>query len=134
MAGFLHLLLPVMMLNSQVHARCFPPITRIDAIAVQAQVFEAASPRHPVVIRSVQEAAFYFPAPDLARLSGEVDFSRQVILLFAWRGSGQDRLEYQEEASPRRSVAFSYRPGMTRDLITHHQVLVLRKDQTWSVR
>ena len=134
MAFLLPLLLFVLMLNTQLPARDFPPITRIDAIAVQSQVFEATSPRRPVLIRSAQEAADYFPVSDLARLCSEVDFSRQVVLLFAWRGSGQDRLEPVEEDSPPGGLVFVFSPGRTRDLVAHHQVFVLRSDVASSIR
>ena len=134
MAFLLPFLLLVLTLNGQAQAGGFPPVTRVDAIAVKPLAFEAASHKHPLSIRSAKEAAAYFPAPDLARLRREVDFSRQVVLLFAWRGSGQDRLEPLEQTSPPGAVVFAYTPGLTRDLRAHHQVFVLRADAVWSLR
>jgi len=134
MAFLLPFLLLFLALNGQAQAGGFPPVTRMDAIAVKPLVFEAASHKHPLPIRSAKEAAAYFPAPDLARLRRQVDFSRQVVLLFAWRGSGQDRLEYLEQTSPPAAVVFTYTPGLTRDLRAHHQVFVLQADRVWSVR
>ncbi len=134
---FMAFLLPfllVLTLSGQAQAGGFPPVTRIDAIAVKPLAFEAASLKHPLPIRSAKEAAAYFPAPDLTRLRREVDFSRQVVLLFAWRGSGQDRLEPLEQTSPPGAVVFAYTPGLTRDLRAHHQVFVLRADAVWSLR
>ena len=58
----------------------------------------------------------------------------QVLLLFAWRGSGQDRLEYQLQPSPAGEIVFFFSPGRTRDLREHHKVFVLRADVAWSVR
>jgi hypothetical protein len=100
-------------------------------MAVQSQAYEAASAIRPRVIRSVQEAAAFLSPEDLALLSREVDFSRQLLLLFAWRGSGQDRLEATLDAGAAR---FTYSPGRTRDLREHHQVFVLGADLPWSVR
>ncbi len=134
MAFLLPLLLMALMLNVQPQAGGFPPVTRIDAIAVKPLAFEAASHKHPLPIRSAKEAAAYFPAPDLARLSRKVDFSGQVLLLFAWRGSGQDRLGYMEQTTPPTAVVFTYTPGLTRDLRAHHQVFALQADMVWSVR
>jgi hypothetical protein len=133
MAFFLPFLL-VLTLSGQAQAEGFPSVTRMDAIAVKPLAFEAASLKHPLPIGSAKEAAAYFPAPDLTRLRREVDFSRQVVLLFAWRGSGQDRLEYLEQTSPPGAVVFTYTPGRTKDLRAHHQVFVLRSDVEWSLR
>ena len=134
------LLLLTLVLNTQPHAGGFPPVTRIDAIAVQAQVLEsawhnpAASWRKPVLMRSSDEAAAYFAEPDLARLRREVDFSKQVVLLFVWHGSGQDRMEPLAQTSSPGTVVFAYTPGLTRDLRAHHRVFVLRSDVTWRLQ
>jgi hypothetical protein len=114
MVFLLPLSLLVLMLNAQPQAGVLPPIARMDVTGVQARAFEASSVRRP--------------------LSHEVDFSQQVLLVFAWRGSGQDRLEYQVHSSPPGVVAFLFSPGRTRDLREHQQVFVLRSDWAWSVR
>ena len=140
MAFLLPLLLLILVLNTQTQAGGFPPITHIDAIAVQAQVLEsawhnpAAAWRNPVLIRSSDEAAAYFPEPDLARLSREVDFSKQVVLLFVWHGSGQDRMEPLEQTSSPGTVVFAYTPGLTKDGHVHHRVFILRSDVTWRLQ
>jgi hypothetical protein len=140
MAFLLPLLLLTLVLNTQTQAGGFPPVTHIDAIAVQAQVLEsawhnpAAAWRNPVLIRSSDEAAAYFPEPDLARLSREVDFSKQVVLLFVWHGSGQDRMEPLEQTSSPGAVVFAYTPGLTKDGHIHHRVFILRSDVTWRLQ
>jgi hypothetical protein len=140
MAFLLPLLLLTLVLNTQTQAGGFPPVTHIDAIAVQAQVLEsawhnpAAAWRNPVLIRSSDEAAAYFSEPDLARLSREVDFSKQVVLLFVWHGSGQDRMEPLEQTSSPGTVVFAYTPGLTKDGHVHHRVFILRSDVTWRLQ
>jgi hypothetical protein len=134
MVLLLPLLLLALMLTAQPQAGVLPPVARMDVTGVQARAFEASSVRSPLVISSLQEAAIYLPAQDLARLSHEVDFSRQVLLVFAWRGSGQDRLEYQVHSSPPGVVAFLFSSGRTRDLREHQRVFVLRSHWAWSVR
>lgn len=131
-------LIPVLLLGLMLHfgsstgAQPSPPaLTRLSAVALQAQAYEAASATRPRIIRSVREAAAYFSPEDLALLGREVDFSQQQVLLFAWRGSGQDRLEATLDAGAAR---FTYSPGRTRDLREHHQVFVLGADLPWSVR
>ncbi|MEI7784147.1 MAG: hypothetical protein WCK08_07185 [Betaproteobacteria bacterium] len=129
-------LLPLLFLTVALSAHsqtAAPPelLSRIEPMAVQAQAFDAAAPGRPLVIRSAQEAGSYFAAPELTRLSLQVDFSRQQVLLFAWRGSGQDKLEAVLGDS---AVTFIYSPGRTRDLREHHAVFVLGSDLTWSLR
>lgn len=131
MAFLLPVLLLALWLHLQSPASAPPALIPMTAIAVQAQAYQAASVNRPLLIRSVQEASAYFSDPDLARLSREVDFSRQQVLLFAWRGSGQDKLEAVLEAS---AATFIYSPGRTRDLREHHAVFVLRSDLSWNLR
>ena len=83
MVLLLPLLLLALMLTAQPQAGVLPPVARMDVTGVQTRAFEASSVRRPLVISSVQEAAIYLPAQDLARLSHEVDFSQQVLLVFA---------------------------------------------------
>ena len=47
-----------------------------------------------MVLHSEQEAAECFPAEELAKLKKQVNFTQQVVLLFAWKGSGQDKLTH----------------------------------------
>ena len=61
----------------------------------------------------------------------QVDFEKQLVLLFAWRGSGQDQLEYTVAESYPEQVTFRYVPGRTRDLRPHVSIYALRKNVTW---
>ena len=64
----------------------------------------------------------------------DVDFSQQCLLVFAWRGSGQDKLDYSVAESFPEQVAFAYQPGRTRDLRPHVKVFAVRANVNWSVR
>ena len=55
-------------------------------------VFKVASRTKPVVLKSLKNGAKYFGKGELAKISKAVDFEKQSVLLFAWKGSGQDRL------------------------------------------
>ena len=131
MALILPILLLAWLLHAQAPAAGPPALQALAPMAIQAPVFETGSARRPRVIRSQAEAAAYFAAEDLARLSREVDFSRQSVLLFAWKGSGQDSLEAVLDGA---AVRFTYIPGRTRDLREHHRVFVLRSDLAWSLQ
>ena len=47
------------------------------------------------MIRTGEEAARHFADDHLAQVIKQVNFEKQFALLFAWRGSGQDRLVFQ---------------------------------------
>ena len=87
----------------------------------------------PVEIRSAEEAEKHFEGDALAKLNKEVDFEKQIVLVFSWRGSGQDMLEYAVLESFPEQVVFSYKPGRTRDLRPHVHVYALRSNVRWRV-
>jgi hypothetical protein len=111
-----------------------PPITRIERVAPKPSVFQASSRTKPIVLRSEKEAAEHFTKDGLAKLTKQVDFQQQFVLLFAWRGSGQDRLQYAVAESYPEQVFFKYKPGRTRDLRPHVYLYALRSNVKWSVK
>ena len=110
-----------------------PPIRAIEGVAPQASVFKSAAWDKPIVIRSEADAAPHFGDEALAALRKQVDFAQQIVLVFAWRGSGQDRLDYAVMESYPEQVAFRLKPGRTRDLRPHVHVYALRANVAWSV-
>ena len=98
------------------------------------KALEDASLEAPLVLRSLDDAKPYYDAPGLARLEALVDFDQQHILLFAWSGSGQDKLTYEVLESAPEQIAFNYEPGRTRDLRRHVYAFALRNDVTWMMR
>jgi hypothetical protein len=107
-----------------------PPIIEIS-VAPGEIAFEDASVRNPIVLKDEKSAAKYLGEKELAELKKKVDFKAQVVLLFAWKGSGQDKLDYIVAESFPEQVFFSYKPGLTRDLRPHHRVFALRNDVKW---
>ncbi len=85
-----------------------------------------------VEIKSAKEAAKYFDEKAVAEISKTVDFSKQTVLLFGWRGSGQDKLSYVVAESFPEQITFTLRPGRTRDLRQHARVFALRSNVKWS--
>ena len=110
------------------------PITTIQDVTPKPSVFDAASRNKPLVIRSQKDAAQHFAKDHLARLNKQVDFDKQFVLVFAWKGSGQDRLDVAVAESYPEQIMFSYTPGRTRDLRPHIYVYALRSNVKWSVR
>ncbi|MDA7977903.1 MAG: hypothetical protein MPJ50_03930 [Pirellulales bacterium] len=108
----------------------------IVAVSVEPNedVFEKSGHSKPLVLQSKQDATKYFGEKQLAKLTDQVDFSKQMVLVFAWRGSGQDKLEYVVMESYPEQIAFSHQPGRTRDLRPHVKVFALRSNVKWSCK
>jgi len=110
------------------------PITKIEGVQPKPAAFKPGGAKKPLMIKSGEDAAKHFDAENLAALKKKVDFSKQTVLLFAWRGSGQDRIEYTVLESFPEQIHFSYHPGRTRDLRSHAKVFVLRSNVKWSMK
>lgn len=109
-----------------------PPIQVVSGAIPAASVFTVATRQQPLVIHSEKEAAQYFPADALKALTKQVDFEQQLVLVFAWRGSGQDRLSFDVAESYPEQVSFRYAPGRTRDLRPHLYTFAIRLNVKWS--
>lgn len=108
-----------------------PAVEQLADIAPQASIFAAVKGKEPLVINSAGEAAQQFNKEALAALSKQVDFNKQLVLVFAWQGSGQDVLEYKVLESFPEQVIFELTPGSTEDLCSHTRVYVLRSNVRW---
>ncbi|MDP6634560.1 MAG: hypothetical protein QGG42_06665 [Phycisphaerae bacterium] len=112
-------------------ASAAPPIQAIKGVTPKPGIFRTASRDKPLVIRSAKEAGEHFPGPAVIALNKQVDFTQQVVLVFAWRGSDQDRLSYSVAESFPEQVFFKFRPGRTRDLRAHMKIFALRSNVRW---
>ncbi|MBT3201600.1 MAG: hypothetical protein HN350_16985 [Phycisphaerales bacterium] len=99
----------------------------------ERSVFTSASRDKPIVIQSSAEAAKHFGKDALKMLVAGVDFKKQIVLIFAWRGSGGDRLSYNVAESFPEQIFFSTKRGRTRDLRAHMHVYALRSNVRWRV-
>jgi hypothetical protein len=111
-----------------------PPIVELDRVRPKRSAWEGSTWKKPFVLKSEKDAAGYFEGDELARLTRQVDFGKQFVLLFVWRGSGQDRLEMAVAESYPEQIFFTHKPGRTRDLREHVRAYALRSNVTWSVR
>lgn len=87
----------------------------------------------PYVIKSAEEAVKYFETEARDVIAKKVDFKKQIVLVFAWQGSGGDKLEYKILESFPEQIPFTLKPGLTRDLRQHSRVFVVRSNVRWSV-
>ena len=125
----------VMFCGTSIGAEPDAPLPPIQAVGAKpnAEVFKAANRGEPLVLRTADEAAKYFGKDALATVERKVDFEKQLLLVFAWRGSGQDKLTYSVAESFPEQIQFTIEPGRTRDLRPHVHVFALRNNVKWSV-
>ena len=117
--------------TSLAQAQLSPPISEITGVRPNAGVFKIAGRDKPLVLETRDAAAAHFSSESMGMLSKQVDFDRQIVLVFAWRGSGQDRITYSVLESFPEQIVFAFRPGRTRDLRPHTKVYVLRSNVKW---
>jgi hypothetical protein len=110
------------------------PIRELQGITANESAFNVSGSTKPLVLKSEKDATDYFSKEDLAKLTKQVDFKSQIVLLFAWQGSGQDKLDYTVAESYPEQIKFSFTPGRTKDLRTHMNLYVLRSNVVWSVK
>jgi hypothetical protein len=109
------------------------PIVELKATP-EKSVFKNSAWDKPIVIKSQDEAAKHFGKDALEVIGAKVDFKKQIVLVFAWQGSGGDKLEYKILESFPEQIPFSLRPGVTDDLRSHSRVFALRSNVKWSVK
>src|SRR5262245_23492463 len=93
-----------------------PALLEVQNLETKEAVFKASAATKPIVLKTEKEAAEYFAADELAKLQKQnVDFKNQIVLIFAWQGSGQDKLSYSIAESYPEQIRFTYAPGRTKD-------------------
>lgn len=110
-----------------------PPAIVELPVAPKKTSFEGNSWRMPIVIKSSHDAAKYFQEDAIKTIASQVDIEKQVLLLFVWHGSGQDKLDYQVAESCPEQITFFHKAGLTRDLRLHTRVFALRANVKWKV-
>jgi hypothetical protein len=119
----------VLLIGSRVGAQ--EPIVRLD-IKPAKPAFTTWN--KAVVVRTADDAAKHFDKDALEALTKNVDFKKQFVLIFAWRGSGGDKLDYTVAESFPEQITFSHKAGLTDDLRSHVHVFALRNNVKWSIR
>jgi hypothetical protein len=82
----------------------------------------------PTVIKTAEELEKSPVLKDAAdAVKKHVDFAKEKLVVFAWGGSGGDRLAATLKADGK-TAEFSYTPGLTLDLHMHAKLFVVPKD------
>ena len=79
-----------------------------------------------IVVKSMEDALKHLTRASMEKIN--VDFEKQQLVIFAWQGSGQDRLTGFHPGSKGALASFHYAPGRTRDLRTHTDIYSMPKD------
>ncbi len=79
----------------------------------------------PIVLTSMEEALKHLTRASMEKIN--VDFNKQQVVIFAWQGSGQDRLMGLPYGGKGAMATFHYAPGRSRDLCTHTAIYALPK-------
>jgi hypothetical protein len=66
-----------------------------------------------------------FPADSAEKLKKELDFEKDKLIVFAWNGSGRDRLTGALTPGPVPLAAFQYTPGLTFEWRQHARLFVV---------
>jgi hypothetical protein len=103
-------------------------------VTPEKSAFKNSAWNKPIVLKSQDEAAKHFGKQALEVIAKNVNFKKQIVLVFAWQGSGGDKLEYKILESFPEQIPFSLRPGVTDDIRAHTRVFALRANVKWSVK
>src|SRR5260370_20175182 len=108
-------------------------VKEIDVKALKVPVPRDGDVMKPTKITSADELAKAIPdeAAQTA-IKKEVDFATQQLLLFAWGGSGQDKLSFVTTEGKNEAV-FVLKRGLTNDFRPHVHLFVLPKDATFKI-
>ncbi len=81
-----------------------------------------------IVLKSMEDALKHLTRESMEKI--DVDFENHQLAIFAWQGSGQDRLNGHGFLNKAKvNVAnFNYMPGHTEDLRTHSMIYLMPKD------
>ena len=126
--GLSYCVLSATMVTNSTAEEILPPILDIIDIKANEQIWKVAKRGVPLTLRSKSEANRYFTEPQLKRLLEKIDFQKQTLLVFAWRGSGQDKMTYTIAESFPEQITFKILPGRTRDLRSHLKIYAIRKN------
>ena len=116
-------------------AKATPGVKELKGIKPVASATGRGSANKPTAIKDkvALAKAFSDKAAQQAILK-QVDFKKEILLVFRWAGSGQDRIvATSQKTKDGLAVVFGYSRGLTRDLRRHFKVYAVAKDAKWKV-
>lgn len=92
---------------------------------------QPGAPSQPLIITSAEEAASYFDEFGLATLDERVDWSTQSVLIFAWTGASDDRLQVMNKLDNEVDRLYLYTPGQAEGQRKHLEVYRVDHKMNW---
>jgi oxalate decarboxylase/phosphoglucose isomerase-like protein (cupin superfamily) len=112
-----------------------PAITNLANDKADKIDTEGGKPTEPKVVSSEEDLKKAIPDDDTRKRVGKlVDFKEQKLLVFAWKGSGGDKLAYTVAESYPEQITFTVTAGKTDDLRSHVHLFAVRKNVKWAVK
>ena len=104
-----------------------PPDVRPLATSVKFNFAKAGNTPMPVEIKSAEElmkSPLFTDDASREAVKKQVDFTKEKLIVFVWKGSGQDKLE---GALVKRggTAQFTYKSGLTDDLREHAHIFAV---------
>jgi hypothetical protein len=89
----------------------------------------------PTVVTTEKELETAIPDETTRnRIAKLIDFKTQTLLIFAWKGSGKDKLGVLVQESEPPTLAFSYERGLTKDLRSHVYLYAIGNTLKYTVK
>lgn len=106
-------------------------VRELELKAAKLEPQKGAKVGEPTKVTSKAELAKAVEDKDAAdAIAKLVDFEKEYVLIFAWAGSGGDKLT---AAVDKDAVIFSVKRGLTKDLRQHAHVFAVAKNAEWSM-
>ena len=106
-------------------------VRELELNAAKLEPQKGAKVGEPMKVTSKAELAKAVEDKDAAdAIAKLVDFEKEYVLIFAWAGSGGDKLT---AAVDKDAVIFSVKRGLTKDLRQHAHVFAVAKNAEWSM-
>ena len=106
-------------------------IVEFKKIGLLEKAFQEAERGKPFHIDSLEQAEKYLDEKSLERVKEHIDFEERHLLMFAWSGSGQDKMVVEVMESYPEQLRFILQRGRTRDLRSHAKLYSIRKNVIW---
>jgi len=98
-------------------------LRELDAKGAKIELIKGGATK-PLVITNADEFDKAIPGADA--IKKQIDFGRDKMLLFAWGGSGGDKLS-AKMSEDGKTATFTYSPGLTRDFRRHVHLFAVPK-------
>jgi len=106
------------------------PLGATDKVAVKSGDWDKP---HPISADDDLKK-FISDAPTRKKVLGAIDFQTHVLLLFAWQGSGGDKIAAKIVEETPQEIRFTMKAGATDDIRQNVQLFAVAKETRWTAK